>query len=135
MKLFVTFVDFTKAYDLVPGKKLFTVLKRLECGMVMLSAVVAMYRVTAVLTATLGVRQGTPTCCVLFVIFVNELKRIIKEQCIPEDFIQWLHILVLLDDTVLLATSRESMIKKVKILQEFCSDYEMVINESKTKFS
>ncbi len=62
IKLFVTFIDFSKAYDLVPRKVLFNILKRLGCGTVMLAALVAMYRTTesiigeAVMTATLGVR-------------------------------------------------------------------------------
>ena len=38
-----------------------------------------------------------------------------------------------MDDTVLLATSREKMIKKVELSNQFCKKYGMVINESKTK--
>ena len=38
-----------------------------------------------------------------------------------------------MDDTVLLATSREKLIKKVTLLVQFCKKYGMVINESKTK--
>lgn len=62
LKLFVTFVDFSKAYDMVPREKLFTILKRLGCGMKMTGALVAMYRVTesviggTVVTASLGGR-------------------------------------------------------------------------------
>ena len=72
--LFVTFVDFSQAYDLVPRHILFKVLKRLGCGGVMLAALVAMYHVTdsilgtGVISATLGVRRGSPTFCLLFII-------------------------------------------------------------------
>ena len=140
IKLFVGFVDFSKAYDMVPRQKLFSVLKRLGCGMVMLAALVSMYRVTesivgsAVVTATLGVRQGSSTSCFLFIIFVNELIKVMKEKCNPERFLEWLHILVLMDDTVILSTARHTMIKKVEILQQFCQEYGMVVNNSKTKF-
>lgn len=64
-KLFITFVDFSKAYK-VPREKLFTILKRLGCDVRMLASPVAMYQVTesvigrAVLTASLGVKQGLP---------------------------------------------------------------------------
>ena len=91
---------------------LFNVLKHLGCGRVMLSALVAMYRVTrcvigaAVMTATLGVRQGSPTSCFLFVVFVNELVKMMKNMCENDEFLQWPHILVFMDDTVLLATTR-----------------------------
>lgn len=40
----------------------------------------------------------------LFIIFVNELIKVMKEKCNPERFLEWLHILVLLDDTVILST-------------------------------
>ena len=66
-KLFVMFVDFSKAYDLVPRDILFEVMKRLGCGRAMLAVLKAMYQRTqcvigeAVMTATLGVRQGAPT--------------------------------------------------------------------------
>ena len=140
LKLFVTFVDFSKAYDMVPRHKLFSILGRLGCGMVMLAALVAIYSVTesviggAVITSTLGVRQGSPTSCLLFIIFMDELIKLVKQRCCPDGFLGWLHLLVLMDDTVLLATSREGMINKIRLLQAFCSEHGMVINESKTKF-
>ena len=45
-KLFIVFVDFSKAYDIVPRHKLFMLMKGLGCGAVMLAAVMAMYRIT-----------------------------------------------------------------------------------------
>lgn len=140
LKLFVTFIDFSKAYDLVLRDKLFMILKRIGCGTVMLAALVSMYRVTesviggAVMTATLGVRQGSPTSCLLFIVFMNELIRMLKDGCAPDGFLGWLHSLVLMDDTVLLSTSREGMEHKLRLLLHYCEDYGMIINESKTKF-
>ena len=40
---------------------------------------------------------------------------------------------MMMDDTVLLGTSREMIIKKFVILTEFCEKYGMVVNELKTK--
>lgn len=108
--------------------------------MVMLAAVVAMYRVTesivgcTVITSTVGVRQGLSTSCLLFVIYVDELIKKMKQKCNPETLIDWLHMLVYMDDTVLLATTRDNMLKKFQILCEFCDEYGMTINERKTKF-
>lgn len=138
--LFVTFVDFTQAYDRVPRATLFRVLQRLGCGAVMLAALVAMYHATqsvlgtAIITATVGVRQGSPTSCILFVLFIDDLIRLLKEKCGRDGFLSWLHVLVLMDDTVLLSTSRAGMSKKISILLEFCNDYGMKVNMSKTKF-
>lgn len=137
-KLFIIFVDFSKAYDLVPRHMLFEVLKRLGCGAIMLGTIIAMYSTTqsvigtAIITTVIGVRQGSPTSCLLFILYVNDLIKLIKETCEPDGFLSWLHLLMLMDDTVLLATSRVNIIKKVKLLIKFCEKYGMVINESKT---
>ena len=78
-KLFVTYVDFSKAYDRVPRNKLLHTMKRLGCGFMMLFAIAAMYKVTksiigiAIVTAIIGVRQGSPTSCFLFNLFVDTL--------------------------------------------------------------
>ncbi len=115
-------------------------MKCLGCGVVMLAALVAMYRTTesiigsAVLTASQEVRQESPTSCVLFAMFVNMLIRSVKENCRPEVFIEWLQILMFMDDTVLLSTSRENMYIKLKILQKYCKEYGMRVNSAKTKF-
>ena len=72
----------------------------------MLAALVAMYTVTlsvigtAVVASTIGVRQGSPTSCLLFTLFVNNMINMIKLQCGTDGFLQWLHLLVLMDDTV-----------------------------------
>ena len=140
LKLFVTFIDFSKAYDRVPRDKLFRVLQRLGCGSAMLCALGAMYSITeswvgtALILITLGVRQGSPTSCLLFIIFVNDLIRIIKEGSEQDGFLQWLHILILMDDTVILSTTRHGMLRKLSLLKDYCSDYGMIINQSKTKF-
>ncbi len=92
----------------------------------MLCALVAMYTITeswigtALVVLTLGVRQGSPTSCLLFIIYVNELIRIVKEGNGNDGFLKWLHILVLMDDTVLLSTSREGMMLKLSQLKSFC---------------
>ena len=49
-------------------------------------------------------------------------------------FLSWLHLLVLMDDTVLLATTRENIINKITLLKQYCDTYGMKINAGKTKF-
>lgn len=99
-----------------------------------------MYSVTesivgsAVISSTVGVRQGLATSCFLFIIYLNDLIRNVKEECHPDGFLGWLHILMLMDDTVLIAASRETMIKKLKIVHRYCDEYGMKINVGKTKF-
>ena len=106
----------------------------------MLFAIIAMYRITnsiigsSLIAATIGVRQGSPTSCILFIIFVNDLIKIIKDNCGIDGFLGWLHILVLMDDTVLLSTTRGGMIQKLNLLDQFCNSHGMIVNSSKTKF-
>ncbi len=139
-KLYITFIDFSQAYDRVPRRVLFSVLKRLGCGAVMLGAIVAMYNITnsiigtALIVTTIGVRQGSPTSCLFFIIYVNDMIKMVKESCEADGFLSWLHILVLMDDTVLLSTSRANMLKKLSLVCQFCNTYGMKINETKTKF-
>ena len=77
LKLFVTFVDFSKAYDCVPRLNLFMSLKRTGCGVTMLLTLAAMYECTnsiigsTIIAATIGVCQGSPTSCILFVLYSN----------------------------------------------------------------
>ena len=59
--------------------------------------------------------------------------KLIKENCENDGFVKWLHVLILMDDTVLLSTSREKMISKLSLLKRFCDEYGMKVNESKTK--
>ena len=95
VKLFVVFADFSKAYDRVPRNKLLNTLKRLGCGASMLLALVAMYKLTksilrvATVTATVGVRQGSPTSCFLFTIYANTLIRMLKDRCGEDGFLGW----------------------------------------------
>ena len=139
-KLYIIFVDFSKAYDRVPRDLLLMKMKDLGCGSQMASAITAVYRSTKMLlqsteiTSAIGVRQGSPTSCLLFTLLVNDLIRDLKNGSPPDDLLGWLHCLVMMDDTVIFATSRKSALHKVQILQEFCRKSGMVINSGKTQF-
>ena len=86
------------------------------------------------LAATIGVRQGSSTSCLLFILYVNDLIKRMKENCEDDGFLSWLHILVMMDDTVLLAITKQRMQQKLLIVKQFCEEYGMRINETKTTF-
>ncbi len=115
-------------------------LKRLVCGSVMLCAVAGMYQVTqsvvgtAVFTGAVGVRQGSPTSCLLFILYVNDLIKLIKENCPDGGFLKWLHLLMLMDDTVLLSTTRARMKEKLSLMKQYCDAYNVGVDLAKTKF-
>jgi hypothetical protein len=139
-KLFIVYIDFSKAYDRVPRHLMLDCLTKLGCGSRMIRAIATMYQHTkmilksAIVTASIGVRQGAPTSCLLFTMVVNDLIRNMKRKCEPDGYLEWLHTLMLMDDTVILATSKEKAIEKIKVLTEFCTDSGLKINEAKTKF-
>ena len=71
-KMFVVFVDFSKAYDRVPRHLLLRRLQAFGCGATMIKIISAMYNHTsmmlrsAMISTSIGVRQGSPTSCFLF---------------------------------------------------------------------
>ena len=101
---------------------------------------IAMYKVTkiilgtAVIMAAIGVRKGAPTSCFLFNSFVDTLIVMFKQRCDNDGFLCRLHVLMLMDDTVILATSRRKLEEKLNILWEYCDTHGMLVNTDKTKF-
>ena len=72
--------------------------------------------------------------CLLFIIYLNELVRLYRNQCPVDGFLDWLHCILFMDDTAIMATSKEKCIEKIKIMIDFCNRYGMKINFSKTMF-
>ena len=110
-KLYI-FVDFSKAYDRVSRYKLMTLLKRSGCGRLMLRAILLMYKLTKLnyedttIQTNTGVKQGASSSGFLFTFFINPLVSLLK-QLGDDDFLQELHSLLMMDDSVIMATTRE----------------------------
>ena len=60
--------------------------------------------------------------------------KMIKNAIADDGFLGGLHALLLMDDTVILATSREMCEAKLKVVVQYCQEFGMGINEKKTKF-
>ena len=139
-KLFICFIDFSKAYDRVSRPILFRVLYEAGCGRAMLKAIMAMYRTTknilktAIVNSKRGVKQGGSTSGLFFIQYMNPLAVLLKNACPDDDYLADLHSLMLMDDTAIVATSRERLLQRFDALVEFCEKYEMIINEDKTQF-
>ena len=68
----------------------------------------------AAITTTIGVRQGSLSSCVLFVLFVKKnLIGIINARFGLDGIYGWLYVLMLMDNTVILCTIREGTKKNV----------------------
>ena len=84
--------------------------------------------------ATTGVRQGAPSSCLLFIMYIDVMVKMIKGSFANDGFLGVLHALLLMDDTVLLATSREKCESKFRVVTQYCKEFGMLINVKKTKF-
>ena len=139
-KLYVLFIDYSKAYDRVSRRKLIEVLKSRGCGRVMLKAIQAMYTCTknvlksAIINANIGVRQGAPSSCLLFVIYIDEMIKMIRNSIAEDGFLGGLHALLLMDDTVIVATNRTMCEAKLKVVLKYCQEFGMSVNVKKTKY-
>ena len=138
-KLYILFVDFSKAYDRVSRSKLMSQLKSSGCGRIMLRAILLMYRLTkllykdTIIETNTGVKQGSPSSGFLFTFFINPLVRSLK-QLGADNFLNDLHALLMMDDSVIMATSKEKFLQKIEVLMQFCEDQGMIVNELKTQF-
>lgn len=139
-KLYILFIDFEKAYDKVRRDKLLDLLKSAGCGRLMLEILKTIYRntkflfKTVVILANLGVKQGSSASSLLFIVYVDKMIKMVKEAFESDGFLGSLHILMLMDDTILFATTRENIIKKFQKCQDFCEEYGMTVNQKKTQF-
>ena len=75
-KLFIVYIDYTKAYDKIPRGKLLRILKQIGCGHKMLRALAKTYSLTEsalgsiIINAIIGLKQGSPTSGILFIIYL-----------------------------------------------------------------
>ncbi len=138
-KLYVVFVDYEKAYDRVNRNTLLNMLAQSGCGRVFLSAVARSITVTrnvlgdCYFDATAGVRQGGSTSCSLFTFYINVTIQKIAEFGI-DGFLGTLHCLLLMDDTVILASSRDAMNRKLLLLMEATKQTDMSVHPTKSKY-
>ncbi|ELU06031.1 hypothetical protein CAPTEDRAFT_219902 [Capitella teleta] len=78
---------------------------------------------------------GCYTMRAYYSLVVNDLIRSLKDRCQPDGYLHWLHSLMLMDYTAILASNREHALEKIRILSDFCKSSGMVRSNGKTKFT
>ena len=137
--LYITFIDYQKAYDRVNRLKLLQFLDRKGCGSVFLEALRKTYAMTTgtigdcTFNAKAGVRQGSSTSCPLFTFFIDPTLDALRVNG-DDGWLGNLHGLLLMDDTIIFATTRDGMKHKLQALKMCVDDIGMVINSSKSQF-
>ena len=137
--LYIAFVDYHKAYDCVDRKKLLQYLDKRGCGTAFLTAIKDSYVLTTgkigdeTFIARTGVRQGSCSSCPLFTFFIEPTIEAIG-QIGDDGWLQGLHGLLLMDDTVVFATSREAMMAKLASLKTCIDNIGLRMNSAKSQF-
>ena len=136
--LYITYIDYEKAYDKINRNKLFERLDNLGCGTKYLKALQQStsstgYIGTQKFETSSGVRQGGGTSCSTFVCHIDPTINTVSETG-PDSWLENLHILLYMDDTVIFATSREKMIEKLNKLKIEADEIGMKIHPTKSKY-
>ena len=111
------FIDYVKVYDKVNRNKLLQILDSKGWGSRFLSAIASTLTNSKgvigseTFHTSAGVRQGACLSSPLFILYVESTIEAISSDGL-DGWFDNLHSLVFMDDTVILATSRESMLRK-----------------------
>ena len=154
-RVYVAFVDYSKAFDLIDRSSLW--LKLIQNGVKgkIINVIHNMYKnakscvksgnnISDFFTCNIGVRQGENLSPILFAIYLNDFKDSISKSfnglesmglelhAEMDTFIN-LYVLLYADDTIILAESAEQLQKALRELNEYCRKWSLKINTSKTK--
>ena len=144
-KLFIGITDFEAAFDLISRRNLFKKLIELGISMIMLRALVEMYRVnltyveinseySRTFLMTAGVLQGSATSTILFMAYTADLVKLFNDKFPVEDIIHLFHILLHADDCLILSECRKLFEEKFQCLGSYCDKNSIRLQPKKCSF-
>ena len=143
--LFIGVTDFEAAFDYISRRNLFIKLVNLGIGVCLLNAIMEMYKVTDAyiflegeysrkLSITAGVLQGSASSTLLFMAYTSDIIIIFRNHFPSEEIIHYFHILLHADDSLILATSKASLVEKFRKLDKYCSENNIKLQLNKCCF-
>ena len=129
--LFIGVTDFSAAFDTINRRLLFVKLSKLGIGMFMLNALKDMYTNTLAYVSIqgeysdlfplkAGVLQGSATSTLLFMAYTSDIITIFTTLFAKELYIHMYHLLLHADDSLILASTKELLIKKYLAMDNYC---------------
>ena len=144
--LFSCFVDFSKAFDTVPRKKLFDKLRTVGINGHFLEVLMSMYsndksavkienKITETFPCHIGVKQGCMLSPTLFNIYLSDLPEMLNIASTTEVMLRErpTNCLLYADDLVIFARSPEGLQRILNKLESFCEKVDLTVNLDKTK--
>ena len=147
-KLYVAFVDLTKAFDSINRSKLWNVISKTGIKGKLYKNLLSMYNsvkacvrtnegLTAFFNCPVGLKQGCLASPILFSIFINELATEVENSNLRgvQLFPDLAEILLLMfgDDLALISDSVIGLQRLLNLLHNFCIVRDLVVNTVKTK--
>ena len=134
----MAFIDYQKAYDKVNRLKLLQYLDQKVCGNTFLQAIQRSMQSTGLIgnnkfTTTAGVKQGGSSSCNQFTAYIDQTIDAVNAFG-PDDWLNNLHILLLMDDTVIFATSRDNLHAKLHLLKNCTDEIGMILHPTKSLY-
>ena len=149
-RLYCVFVDYKKAFDMVDRSSLWSKVLKLNIEGKVLTVIKNMYdrakscikhngKLSDFFACNVGVRQGENLSPLLFSIYLNDLQEHFTENCRGvtckegTDVLLRLFVLLYADDTILLSESVEDLQEMLHTLENYCEQWQLTVNTSKTK--
>jgi len=143
--LYIAAIDFSKAFDSLDRKEMIEVLKNYNIDSNIVNQIAKIYRndwteiylregMTESIDITSGIRQGCTGSALLFKLVTYEIMQELDEKTVGfcnEKF--KLTSLFYADDGLLIAPTKEDLIKSLEIMQNKSEKYGLCLNKSKSK--
>ncbi len=147
-KLYTCFVDFRKAFDTMPRRKLWRVLEGIGVGGRFLTCLWSMYSqdqacvshptegLSSTFPCTIGVKQSCPLNPLLFKLYIDALESRITALASddgPDLAGTAVKLLLYVNDLILMSKSLQGLQKQLDELNIFCNERYLTVNVKKTK--
>ena len=142
--LYITAIDFAKAFDSINRKQIINVLKKYRCDPLIIDIIAQIYsqdrtelwfdgREVGLVDVSSGIRQGCTGSPWLFVMVMNEIieKMILTKVGFRNNLVK-IPILMFADDGLLLTQTRGDMITLIRKINEISNELGMKINKEKS---